>query len=392
MTVLERAQLRQLGVQIRLMRQERGLTQAELARQAGMKPGPVNAIEKGRSLPSTGVLLRLARVMEVPVSRVFDGAGSAVAGRGGARPVCSSLAPRRSGGAIPEAPLIRLDRRQAPYPPAVVQMLDEAANAFLTLEDLCGAPKQPVLPLRLAMPLSEAGLEELVYKVRVLLGIGQGVIFDYVELFENAGLRVLFVPFPPGIESAACYDPVSRNAFLFITDSEAVTSERKLFGLARELGRIYSHTGGLETIPGRRKRLDAEHAAAKFAAFFLMPAEAVRQTVRQLGVAASGWTWNLLVRVKHRFGVSAETFLYRLGELDLITPALLTEMKDRLDRYYAKTNHGEPGASRRLLTPNGRLGDLLESARTARLFPEAQTAAERETVIGVLDKWGIAMP
>ena len=397
--------LRKIGEQIRILRRQRGLSQSDLARRAGMKPGPVNAIENGRSLPSTGVLLRLARAMGVAIEKVFEeGADGnyvreAAAARERAlpanRPVYSSLAPPVPAGAparVPEAPLIRLDKRGDPYPVEAVALMDAAANAFLALEDLCGAPKQPALPLRLSMPLSEAGVENLVYKVRVLLGIGHGVIFDYAELFENAGLRVLFAPLPPGLDSASCYDPESRNAFLFVTDSDRVNTERKLFGLAREVGRIYCHTGGLTRIPGRRKELDAEHVASKFAAFFLMPGEAALESVRQVGVAPDGWTWDLLVRIKHRFGVSAESFLYRLGELDLITPRLMAELKDRILAHYAKTGHAEPGACRRILSPNGRLGDLLESSRTARVFSEEETAAERQTVIGVLEKWKIKMP
>lgn len=405
MTADEIARLRQVGAQIRALRRQRGLTQSDLARRAGMKPGPVNAIENGRSLPSTGVLLRLAKAMGVAIEKVFEGEADGNYVREAApsrerafpanRPVYSSLAPDVPASApvrVPEAPLIRLDKRGEPYPAELVNMLDAAANAFLTLEDLCGSPKQPALPLRLSMPMSEAGVENLVYKVRVLLGIGHGVIFDYVELLENAGLRVLFVPFPPGLDSASCYDPESRNAFLFVTDSERVNTERKLFGLVRELGRIYCHTGRMTPIPGRRKELDAEHVASKFAAFFLMPGEAVLETVRQVGVAPDGWTWDLLVRIKHRFGVSAESFLYRLGELDLITPALMAELRDRIKAYYLKTANAEPGACRRILTPNGRLGDLLESARTARVFSEEETATERKAVMDVLEKWGIRMP
>jgi len=75
--------------------------------------------------------------------------------------------------------------------------------------------------------------------------------------------------------------------------------------------------------------------------------------------APSPGTWELLLRLKHRFGVSAEAFLYRLGELELITPAALKDLKTRIKVHYAACGNTEPDASRRLLTPNGRLGDLL---------------------------------
>jgi Zn-dependent peptidase ImmA (M78 family) len=95
-----------------------------------------------------------------------------------------------------------------------------------------------------------------------------------------------------------------------------------------------------------------------------MPAEAVHATVRQVGVRYDGWTWEMLLRLKHRFGVSAETFLYRLGELDLIAPTQLAACKKRILTHYAATHHAEPDGSLRLLAQNGRLGDLLLESQT----------------------------
>jgi transcriptional regulator with XRE-family HTH domain/Zn-dependent peptidase ImmA (M78 family) len=397
--------LKKIGERIRVIRRQRGLMQTELAKRVGMRPGPINAIEKGRSIPSTGVIVRLAKVLGVTVQKLFEEKGEsryiredrAPYGRRlqVMRPVVSSLETGETapiGPTEPVAPLIRLDVKGEPYPPEMLAMLDAMANAFLTLEDLCGVPKQPVLPLSFAMPLSEQGLEDFVYKIRVLLGIGHGVIFDYVELFENAGLRVLFVPLPEGVFSASCYDPESRNAFLFVTDSKRVNTERKLFHLIRELGRIYCHTGRLEKLSGRTKVLDAGHVASKFAAFFLMPCEAVMETVRQVGVAPDGWTLSLLLRLKHRFGVSAESFLYRLGELDLVTPAKKAEMKKRIHADYEKSGYAEPGSSRRMLNPNGRLGDLLEAGPSIRLYPKGEVEEELRAVRAVVRRYRVKMP
>ncbi|MFO7535101.1 MAG: XRE family transcriptional regulator [Kiritimatiellia bacterium] len=400
----EHNRLKKIGERVRAIRRQRGLTQTELAKRVGMRPGPINAIEKGRSIPSTGVIVRLAKVLGVAVQKLFEETGESRYIREdrtpygsqlhSMRPVCSSLDQGESaqnGAGDPTAPLIRLDVKGEVYPPEMLAMLDAMANAFLALEDLCGVPKRPSLPLSFVMPLSEQGLEDFVYKIRVLLGIGHGVIFDYVELFENAGLRVLFVPLPEGVFSASCYDPESRNAFLFITDRR-VNTERKLFHLVRELGRIYCHTGRMESITGRTKVLDVGHVASKFAAFFLMPCEAVMESVRQVGVAPDGWTLSLLLRLKHRFGVSAESFLYRLGELDLVTPAKKAELKKRIHADYEKSGYAEPGDSRRILNPNGRLGDLLEAAPSIRLYPEAEVEEELRAVRAVVRRYRMKMP
>lgn len=374
-----------VGKRIRALRRQRHLTQLELGRRIGMRTGPMNNIEQGRCLPSTPVLCRIATVLDVPVDALLgrqlpyvrEEASPATAVREApGEYVVKSEEPARyrvtlprpdfSGlNVLPSACPVRLLPATAPYPRKLLENLEDLVYAFLTLEDLCGATKRAAIPLGMAMPHTEVGIEDFAMRVRALLGIGPGVIFDYLELFENVGLRVIFAPLPGGVESAACHDPASENAFLFVSTAGHVTAERQLFRLVCELGRIYCHTGGVRQVVGRDKPLDAEHVACKFAAFFLMPAEAVHATVRQVGIKYDAWTWEMLLRLKHRFGVSAETFLYRLGELDLIAPRQLAELKKRVHAHYAATRHAEPDGSRRILSPNGRLGDLALAAAAA---------------------------
>ncbi len=96
--------------------------------------------------------------------------------------------------------------------------------------------------------------------------------------------------------------------------------------------------------------LDAEHAARRFAALFLMPGEAVLSSVWQVGVDEKGWTWGMMMRLKHRFVVSAEAFLYRLEELDLIAKPVRDDLKRAIYAYYASNRNTEPDESRRILT------------------------------------------
>ena len=93
-----------------------------------------------------------------------------------------------------------------------------------------------------------------------------------------------------------------------------------------------------------------------------MPETAVRATVSQLGIFADGWSWELLLRIKHRFGVSAQSFLYRLHELDLISDKSRDQLDARIKKFYDATESQEPDSTRRSLTPNGRFFDLLLTA------------------------------
>jgi Zn-dependent peptidase ImmA (M78 family) len=244
--------------------------------------------------------------------------------------------------------------------------IDQVCRAFLTLEDLCGAQKRAQIPFYLPFAATEQGVEELTARVRQMLGVSHAVIFDYLELLENAGLRVVFCPLPEPVQSAAFYDPVNCNVFLIVRDGMNV--ERQLFELLKRLGSVYAHmqsafcpaNDGVRS--GDGKVLDALHAARKFAALFLMPAQAVRASVAQLGIGPDEWTYELILRMKHRFGVSAQAFTMRLKELKLIEPAVAEGVEKRIEAHYVRTKYGEPDSSRRILSPNGRLGDLLLAA------------------------------
>ncbi len=352
-----------IGRRIRDLRRQHNLTQAELAVKVGIRTGPLNTLERGHHLPSVPVLCKLAEVLHTDVNHLLNDSVQSYVVREDAAEygsdACRSehpLTARASDYEVVQARIIRLEPENTKLSDKTIRVIDSVINAFLALEDIAGVQKQAAIPLALKLPSTQGGLQRFTARVRGLLGISDAVIFDHLELFENSGLRVVFLPLPDKVGSVACYDRQCANAFFLI--AEGITVERQLFLLCYELGRIYLNNGGLAEkamIGG----LDGEHAARRFAAFFLMPEEAVSASVRQVGVTPSQWTWELLLRLKHRFGVSAEAFLYRLGELELITPAALKDLKTRIKVHYAACGNTEPDASRRLLTPNGRLGDLL---------------------------------
>ncbi len=351
-----------IGQRIRLLRRQHHLTQAALAAKVGIRTGPMNTLENGHHLPSLPVLCKLADVLHTDVNNLLAGedvqsyivreTGPAYGVREPERPFAAKA------GDYSEfrARIIRFEPERQPLAGDCIRVLDQILNAFLALEDICGVQKRANVPLTLQLPRTEIGLARFVTRIRSLFGVSDAVIFDYLELFENAGLRVVFLVLPEKVESVSCYDRDCENAFFFIATGLSV--ERQLFRLCCELGRIYMYNGGLAS-KGMIGKLDAEHTARRFAALFLMPEEAVIATVRQVGIGPGQWTWDMLMRIKHRFGVSAEAFLYRLGELDLIKPALLTELKVAIRAHYAANANAEPDSTRRVLTPNGRLGDLL---------------------------------
>ncbi len=383
--------LSHIGRNIRAIRLRHHLTQTELAARLGMRPGPLNCIEKGRNLPSARVIHSLSKILNVPTDAFFDRSapsGNSLVIREESTPY---MVVKKD---LPWSGPCALPARDSTELPAIHEgvcgIISQIADAFLELEDFSGAMKSTELQLCIAADRTEEGLQRLCDRVRHMLGIGEAVIFDYLELLENAGLRIIFCDLPVGQDSISCHDVANANAFIFLR-AEPMTPERQLFHLCYELGRLYIHAPDhYPALPraraGRDRRgkpFTCHRAARRFSALFLMPEAAMRATVRQLGIRPGQWTLELLYRLKHRFGVSAQAMLYRLRELKLIVPALEKEFDAEIKAFYEKSGNKEPDSSRRVLTPNGRIWDLYLSAGIRRADP-----ADLKRIKGILERHG----
>ncbi len=364
----------QLGTLIRDLRRQAHITQAELAAAVGIQQGPLSNIETGRNFPSTPVLMRLAWALNISIDALLDPMRAGEAWQS----ATPSLAPAATMPAtLCGLPGLHPTRTTPPLhlETPLATLISRLARDYLALEDLCGVPRQARLPLDFSFERSVAAMPRLARQLRTHLGVGSAVVFDYLELFENHGLRIIFAPLPAGVESLSLYDARHANLFIFITTP--LNPERQLFRLLYELGQVllYLRAIRLEHDPAHDPEV-TDKMARRFAAEVLMPEEVVSVSVAQIGVQPHTWDLPLLLRLKHRFGVSAESFNYRLLELGLITPELQDSLRQTIKAHYAKTDFAEPGRSRRILSPNGRLGDLLHVA-LQQGHPEAGEIARR---------------
>ena len=68
---------------LRVLRAERGWSQAELGGRLGVSRQAVNAIETGKHDPSLPLAFKVARLFALPIEEIFcDGAGSGERGNG----------------------------------------------------------------------------------------------------------------------------------------------------------------------------------------------------------------------------------------------------------------------------------------------------------------------
>ncbi|NNK85150.1 MAG: ImmA/IrrE family metallo-endopeptidase [Desulfobacterales bacterium] len=366
-----------IGRNIRYLRRERGWTIAHLASKAKISEVPLGRIERGVNAPSANAIYHLAKALDVSVDTIFAEEHE-------------SLRIQRFEGK--KKPFLVSSNIKNIFSLQLKSMAKDMIEGFQALEDICGVQKRAKIPLLIPFDADEDGMEILSLTVRRYMGIEYSIVFDYFELFENQGFRVIAVPMPKAIDGFSYYDPVNQNAFFFLNAKK--NPERQLFHLAYELCNILITTASIqrnETLaenadlePYKKKTFTDHRAASHFAATFLMPSGAVVDTVRQLGIQKKQWSYELLLRIKHRFGVSSEAFLYRLDELALIHPSLLIRLKHKIKDHYKETGYGEPDFSRRLLTPNGRLWDLV---LTGKEFSEGRK--EILEIEQLFEKWKV---
>ena len=220
------------------------------------------------------------------------------------------------------------DARDAAVDRRVRARLAREVREWKKLERAAGVAGCATLPLFFPSAAGQGAL--LAREVRTAAGIGPAVAVDPVALLESKGFRVLETKLPAGLDSWSLWDPEDGNAFVFLR--EAATTERKRFRAAFELGHLARFVSGgcrpLRDIGASRKTSRA------FAAAFLLPEEAVREAAHGLAIGPEDWTWELVLALKERFGVSAETFLYRIEELDLLSSARNRTFRARLKAHY----------------------------------------------------------
>lgn len=363
-TVFERELAVRVGGRIRQVRKMQHISQIKLATDIGIRAGPLGWIEKGLHLPSGRVLYRIAKRLNVRIDDFFQEEN-----------VWEPDAPTVSDSAPLVLPPLDLPEADAGALKASHIICRSVVDTLLALADLCGAVNVSELPLYVPFTSSESGAEHLGVRVRQNLGIGNAMGYDCLELFENAGLRVVFLDMPEGCESFCGYDHHNRNAFLFINSQLKKQPERQMFRLVFELGRIFWHTRqlyGPAVVPATETggvAMDEVQFARRFAVCFLMPGNAVQTSVLQLGLQPKEWTWGMLLQLKRRYGVSAQDFALRMQQLGVSW----SDRQRKSPGYYLfkseieafRAEHGpaaEPGGSRPQLAMNGRLSELVLQA------------------------------
>jgi Zn-dependent peptidase ImmA (M78 family)/DNA-binding XRE family transcriptional regulator len=273
---------------LRVARELRGLSQVQLAREAGsVTSASVSQFENGHTRPSTATLRRLSVALRVPLEFF--------------------AAPARPASQVPIDGFFRSlrstsprDRQQAL---AYVQL---ARDLTLELEKIVALPELN-LP-RAPGPFSEGStsdeIETIAHDVRAQWNIPSGPIDDVVRTLERNG--IVTIRFRVSLEKvdAFCVDFPDRPVVALGADKGL--RDRSRFDAAHELGHLIMH----DTAQVGDKTI--ERQAHEFAAAFLMPADDIRNELPDRA------DWPKFIRLKAKWHVSIAALLVRAKTLNVM--------------------------------------------------------------------------
>lgn len=300
---------------LKLARRKAGLSLRDLADAMDglVTAQAIGKYERGESMPSSGVLMALAKALHVSLTYLLDTQEVSLSGVE-FRTKANTTA-----------------RDRAHVETEVLEWIERYLQVELIL-DLDSARWQcPVDKPRKLRNLEEA--ECLADEIRETWKLGLDPIPNMTELLEEKGLKVLTIELPERVSGFTCLvqRPNGQAPLPVIVVNNRFTLERRRLTLAHELAHRLIDTNSLSD-------KDEEKAANRFAGAFLMPAE---HLLREVGRHRNAFGYKEIVDLKRLYRVSAAALLMRLRQLDVISESSLIYAWQTIARGW-RTQEPEP--------------------------------------------------
>jgi Zn-dependent peptidase ImmA (M78 family)/DNA-binding XRE family transcriptional regulator len=178
-------------------------------------------------------------------------------------------------------------------------------------------------------------IQKIAKEVRYSWGLGLGPISNITLLLENKGFIIAKIPV--GIKSVdACSKLYIRNnikrPIIFLTEDKSAVRSRR--DIAHELGHHVLHSWvDKKYFTNKENMTRIEQEAEWFASAFLMPAETMEREAIFINIER-------LLLLKQRWGVSAQSLLYHIYDLNLINESKFNSLKQSM--YKRKWRINEP--------------------------------------------------
>lgn len=275
-------------------RKASGLSLREAGLAVGLSHAAIKKYEDGDVIPSSDILLRLAKAFHVRTEYFFRPQHVQLQGV----EYRKRKLPAKALHAIEHKVLDLVERRldlesQFPSPPT------------RTFQPFAGIPHVSDV----------SAIESIAADVRKAWDLGSDPIPDLVDLLENRGIRVYMLEDNHDAKFDGLAASVDGHPVIVV--GKQWPGDRQRFTLAHELGHLVLH-GHLADL------IDEEKAANRFAGAFLLPKEALQAEV---GARRTAVEWREVALLKTEYGLSMRAISHRLRDLQVIADDVFVSMQ-----------------------------------------------------------------
>ena len=299
-----------IGERLKRARAAAGLSMKALATEIGLSANMIKKYEHDISMPSSSVLLKLAKTLSVRTEYFF-------------RPTKVTLGEieYRKKSTTTKAMLKRIE----------ADVIDQAER-WLELSQLWPNFPIPKFEFTAELPRIESldQIDAVAEQVREHWQLGVNPLPDLIDLLESKGILVIISQEEQADKFDGLMAHIDDQPVIVISDCWPGCRQR--FTLAHELGHLILH--GL--LP---EDIDEEKACNRFASAFLLPAHEVFQ---HFGETRSYIEFQELYLLKHEYGLSMQACLYRIADLGVISKS----KRKQIFMHFSKSGWRklEPGA------------------------------------------------
>lgn len=301
------------GDRLKLARKKAGYSLRGLSDALGGAPSAqaIGKYERGEMMPSSGVLIRIARVLDVSLEFLLSERVEEL----------EATEFRKLSGISA--------RDRARVEAAVIDGLQRYLAIEEILELDSGAWRTPRFGNRF-LGREEDG-EVLAEDLRQDWKLGVDPIPNMTSLLEDRGIKVLVISLPEGVSGLTCLvrRPRHKTRVPVIVVNAHVTLERRRLTLAHELA---------HRLIDPNSPVDHEKASNVFAGAFLVPQD---HLVREIGKHRNALGYHELIQLKRMYRVSAAALLVRLSQVGIIDRSTMAYAFQTFARGWRK-NEPEP--------------------------------------------------
>ena len=301
-----------IGERVKQARRIRGMSQRELAKKTGVSAQAISKYERDKNVPSSGVLLRLSKALDLGIEFF--------------------VRPQRVAKITPDYRKRRALPRKMEA--AIVAKITDWLERYLEIENILH-PDGDVSKFRYPESFprkvgSMDDVEKAAEDLRQSWDLGSGPIESLINLLEDRGIKVGVIDADDRFD-ACTFNAEDDAEILIIITRRNMPGDRQRFSVAHELGHLM-----LEP----QDDLDGEKAAQRFAGAFLVPE---KRAHFELGYEIRTLSDFELLALKHKYGLSMQAWIYRAKDLGIISePRASALFKKFRSMGLHKTEPGNP--------------------------------------------------